>query len=220
MCDNGGVPVEKWTPERRKQRTREALLDAAFAVFAKRGFQAASLDEIAETAGYTRGAIYKHFADKEELLHEVCARLNERTFAEFDELEGMDQPWAEVDMEQVVAHWRRMVERDREFRIVMLEFLLHALRNPEQRTRANEFARANAAATADYLAQRAAEFDEKLPLPVEDVALVFGIASDGFAQATLFDPDAGRLFGVFLDLIMRGLQSYAAETDDRHGQDS
>ena len=52
-------------------------------VFAKRGFQGASLDEIAETAGYTRGAIYKHFADKEELLHEVCVRLNERTFAEF-----------------------------------------------------------------------------------------------------------------------------------------
>src|SRR5262249_23184157 len=90
--ENDGMPVEKWTPERRKQRTREALLDAAAMVFAKRGFQGASLDEIAETAGYTRGAIYKHFADKEQLLHEVCARLNERTFAEFDELPDADKP--------------------------------------------------------------------------------------------------------------------------------
>jgi AcrR family transcriptional regulator len=207
------VPVEKWTPERRKERTREALLDAAAAVFAKRGFQAASLDEIAETAGYTRGAIYKHFADKAELLHEVCTRLNERTFAEFDELPGMDQ-FTAVDQEQVVTHWRGMVERDTEFRIVMLEFLLHALRNPDLRARARDFGRANRDAIADYLTQRAVETGEKLPLPVEDLAAVFGTVSDGFAQAMLFDPDAGRLFGVCLDLILRGMQSYEAETGE------
>lgn len=208
MCQNGAVPVEKWTPERRKQRTREALLDAATAVFAMRGFQGASLDEIAETAGYTRGAIYKHFADKEELLHEVCVRLNERTFAEFDELPGMDLPFDEVDTKQIAAVWQRMLERDTEFRIVQLEFLLHAMRNPEQRERAREFARANREAIADYMTQRAAETGETLHLPVEDLAGIFGIASDGFAQAALIDPDATRLFALFLDLVMRGSQSY------------
>lgn len=202
------MPVEKWTPERRKQRTREALLDAAAAVFAKRGFQAASLDEIAETAGYTRGAIYKHFTDKEDLLHEVCVRLNERTFAEFDELPGMDQPFDAIDVDQVTAQWKRMVERDTEFRIVMLEFLLHALRNPEQRERAREFARANREAITDYMSQRAAETGEKLPLPVEDLAAIFSIASDAFAQAALIDPDAVRVFRLFLDLVMRGVQTY------------
>jgi AcrR family transcriptional regulator len=212
------VPVEKWTPERRKQRTREALLDAAATIFAKRGFQAASLDEIAETAGYTRGAIYKHFADKEELLHEVCARLNERTFAEYDELPGMDQPIDAVDVEQVAAHWRRTVERDTEFRIVMLEFLLHALRNPEQRARAREFSRANREAIADYMTQRAVETGEKLSLPVEDLAALFGIASDGFAQAALIDPDSGRLFGVLIDLVLRGMQSYEAEADQHRSK--
>src|SRR5436190_9617411 len=123
MREDVGVAVERWTPERRRQRTREALLDAAAAVFARRGFHGASLDEIAETAGYTRGAIYKHFADKEELLHEVCVQLNERTFAEFDEAPGMDLPFDQIDTAEVIAHWKRMVERDTEFRIVMLEFL-------------------------------------------------------------------------------------------------
>jgi len=201
------MTVEKWTPERRRQRTREALLDAAAAVFARRGFQGASLDEIAETAGYTRGAIYKHFTDKEELLHEVCVRFNERTFAEFDELPGRDRPWAAMNFQEVTDQWRSIVERDSELRIVMLEFQLQALRNPELLGRAREFAHANSRAIADYMAQRAAETGEDLPLPVEDLATVFGIASDGFAQALLVDPQAARLFGVFLELVIRGVLS-------------
>ena len=59
-------------------------------MFAKRGFSGASLDEIAETAGYTRGAIYKHFADKEEMLHAACARLNDHVIAEFAAMPGAD----------------------------------------------------------------------------------------------------------------------------------
>src|SRR6476620_11683152 len=101
------MPVEKWTPERRRQRTRDALLDAAATVFAERGFQGASLDEIAATAGYTRGAIYKHFADKEELLQEVCVRLNERTFAEFDEL-STAHDWLDTDVDAVTDQWTSM----------------------------------------------------------------------------------------------------------------
>src|SRR4249920_287327 len=80
MC---AMAVEKWTPERRRQRTREALLDAAAAVFAARGFQGASLDEIAETAGFTRGAIYKNFADKEELFLAVFDQINEQVLNAF-----------------------------------------------------------------------------------------------------------------------------------------
>ncbi len=211
MPEWGSVAVEKWTPERRRQRTREALLDAATDVFAKRGFHAASLDEIAETAGYTRGAIYKHFADKEELLQEVCLRVNERAFAEFDELPNIDQPWGDVHVDEITDHWRSMVERDVDLRIVMLEFELYALRNPDMRARALEMRRANGQALADYIAQRAEGVGEHLPIPAEDLAAVFGTASDGFAQAALFDPDAARLYGVFLLLITRGMQALTEE---------
>jgi AcrR family transcriptional regulator len=178
-----------------------------------RGFHGASLDEIAETAGYTRGAIYKHFADKEELLHEVCVRLNERAYAEFEEVPGVDQPLAEfVDVADVTKHWRAMVERDAEFRIVMLEFLLHALRNPHVRERALEFSRLNQHQLADYLQQHVAAVGEDLPISSEDLAGIFGITSDGFAQAALLDPDAARLYGLMLDLIVRGLRSYGPES--------
>jgi AcrR family transcriptional regulator len=205
------VAVEKWTPERRRQRTREALLDAAAAVFAQRGFQGASLDEIAATAGYTRGAIYKHFADKEELLHEVCVRLNERALAEFDELPGGHEPWAELDVDAVTDQWRSMIERDTEFRIVMLEFQLHSYRNPALRERARVFMRANRGAIADYLKLRAAEVGEELPIDAEDLAAVFGTSSDAFAQLALVDPDAARQYGILLDLVVRGLQSHRSD---------
>jgi AcrR family transcriptional regulator len=210
--ENARMPVERWTPERRRQRTREALLDAATKVFAERGFQGASLDEIAATAGYTRGAIYKHFADKEELLHEVCLRLNERTFAEFDEI-PIGRDWLDTsDLGAITSQWASMVERDTEFRVVMLEFQLHAYRNPQLRERALAFAQANRRAIADYLTQRVAESGEELPVDADRLAAVFGTSSDGFAQMALIDPDAASQYGLLLELVMRGLRSLADES--------
>ena len=52
--------------------TRRALLDAAVVVFAKKGMTGARLDEIAERAGVTKGAIYSHFGGREDLLVEAC----------------------------------------------------------------------------------------------------------------------------------------------------
>jgi AcrR family transcriptional regulator len=198
--------VERWTPERRRQRTREALLDAAAVVFAQRGFQGASLDEIAATAGYTRGAIYKHFADKEDLLHEVCVRVNERSFAEIDELPSTYASFERFDAAEIAEHWRSMNERDADVRIVMLEFLLHAARNPELRERARHFARANLALVTEYIRQRAVEVGEDLPLPAEDLAQIFANLADGFGQMSLIDPEGGRLIGVAIDLVLRGVR--------------
>ncbi|MFP5380534.1 MAG: TetR family transcriptional regulator, partial [Vicinamibacteria bacterium] len=73
-CTLPVVPVEKLTPERRRQQTRDVLIEAATEVFARRGFEGAALEEIAETAGFTRGAIYKNFAGKEDLFFAVTDR--------------------------------------------------------------------------------------------------------------------------------------------------
>jgi hypothetical protein len=148
-------------------------------------------------------------------------RLNERTFAEFDDVPEARVPISEfVDSSAVTAQWRSMVERDAEFRVVMLEYLLYAMRNPEARERAVEFAHDNMRHIAEYIRQHAAEVGEVPPLPIEDLAGVFGIASDGFAQAALIDPGATRLFALALDLITRGIQSYAHEAADQAAADS
>ena len=56
------------------QQTRNALLDAAEAVFDARGVSGASLQEVAETAGVTRGAVYWHFRDKADLFNAMMDR--------------------------------------------------------------------------------------------------------------------------------------------------
>ncbi|QOC23734.1 TetR family transcriptional regulator [Wenzhouxiangella sp. AB-CW3] len=58
------------------EATREALLDAAEQVFHEKGVARASLQEIARTAGVTRGAFYWHFRDKAELFRAMLERVN------------------------------------------------------------------------------------------------------------------------------------------------
>ena len=59
------------TQEERKVRTREAIVTAAARLFARHGIEATSLDQIAEAAGFTKGAIYGTFADKRALIEYV-----------------------------------------------------------------------------------------------------------------------------------------------------
>lgn len=57
-----------------RQQTRERLLEAATKVFSKRGFYEASLDEVAEEAGFSKGAVYSNFANKEGLFMALLDR--------------------------------------------------------------------------------------------------------------------------------------------------
>lgn len=59
--------MTRLTRAEQQQRTHEHLLDAGRQVFLRRGFLAATVEEIAADAGYTRGAVYKHFGGKEGL---------------------------------------------------------------------------------------------------------------------------------------------------------
>jgi TetR/AcrR family transcriptional regulator, transcriptional repressor for nem operon len=58
-----------------KQRTRAALVEAGAKLFAARGLDAPSLDAICEEAGYTRGAFYVHFADRDDFLVAVMEHV-------------------------------------------------------------------------------------------------------------------------------------------------
>ena len=63
------------TREDTKLRTRAALVDAGIALFGEQGLDAPSLDAICERAGFTRGAFYVHFRDRDQFLEAVMERL-------------------------------------------------------------------------------------------------------------------------------------------------
>lgn len=70
----GETMVERRTRQAAKRETREALIDAALAEFSAHGVEAPSLDAICARAGFTRGAFYVHFRDREDLVVAVFER--------------------------------------------------------------------------------------------------------------------------------------------------
>jgi AcrR family transcriptional regulator len=78
-----------------RERTAQRLMDAAQRLIARRGLDATSVEEIAEAAGYSRGAFYSNFKSKEDLFFEVLRRGQQRINARFaralDEARPLDQ---------------------------------------------------------------------------------------------------------------------------------
>jgi AcrR family transcriptional regulator len=128
--------VERWTRERRIEHTRALLLDAAEEVFAEKGFTPATLDDIAHAAGYTKGAIYKHFATKEELFLAVSDRYWRRYFDNFAEVMSSARQIGARELDEIAKRWRQL-SRDRgaEHAALGHEFTLYLLRNPDARDR-------------------------------------------------------------------------------------
>jgi AcrR family transcriptional regulator len=128
--------VEQWTRERRIEHTRSLLLDAAEEVFAEKGFAPATLDDIAHAAGYTKGAIYKHFATKEDLFLAVSDRYWRRYFDNFAEVMSSARQIGARELDEIAKRWRQL-SRDRgaEHAALGHEFTLYLLRNPEARER-------------------------------------------------------------------------------------
>lgn len=68
--------------------TRQRIVAAAVALFAEQGFDATSVTEVVARAGVAKGALYHHFASKDDLLYEVYRELVERQLAGLREILG------------------------------------------------------------------------------------------------------------------------------------
>jgi len=209
------VVAEKWTRERRRQLTRTALVDAAAEVFARRGFNGALLDEIAEIAGFTRGALYKNFDGKEDLFFAVCDHFNERTLRAFAELLKQRSP-AAFDFPAMAALWQQaMVDQDPNVLMLGLEFRLYEIRNPSIQLRSAAQRRRNREMVAQFLEENAAATDLILKIPSDTLAGIMLAASDGFAQAARQNPEDAKLFETFLELITPAVVADDPEAQQR-----
>jgi AcrR family transcriptional regulator len=128
---------KRLTREESRARTRELVLDSALVIFRRDGFHQASIDEIAEEAGFSRGAVYSSFANKEEFflaLHDREAQQRVQLIAERI-LETGTLP----DAARMAA--RTFYERhlaDPGWSLLMAEFTVHAARNPDVARRFRE----------------------------------------------------------------------------------
>jgi AcrR family transcriptional regulator len=127
--------VERLTRQEQRERNRLNLLEAAEKVFAERGIQGASIDEVADEAGLTKGAVYSNFAGKDDLLLAVMRdRLSQEAQAQAERLlhSGRD---ADELIEEFGEYWVEVVrgETQEKFAQMTVELMIHATRHPAVR---------------------------------------------------------------------------------------
>lgn len=121
----GEVATKLNSRERRRLETRQALLDAAEQLFLRRGFSATSLDLIAEEAGFTKGAVYSHFANKDDLFLALLDRRARRLLYDYATNE---EPQSPLDL--LTSHLGLRPEYDRGWSALGYEFWSYAAHRP------------------------------------------------------------------------------------------
>jgi len=192
------VAVEKLTPERRRQMTRDALIDAAADVFAQKGFYGASLEEIAEAAGFTRGAIYSNFGSKDELLLAVIDMFIDRQIADLSEIiQGQAGADPATSAMAAAAVWLSSSQLAPNWSALSLELRLSALRNPEVRKRFVEAERQSVDKVTHLIDEFMTSTGLQLKIPARDLAEISRAAIEGLFQlATIDEEHAKRYTGL------------------------
>ncbi len=189
----------------RKARTKSELVEAARTVFLGRGFHGASLDEIAEEAGYTKGAVYSNFDGKDDLF---LAAFEDHFRRRAEMYAGVifDQANIEDSYRVVGRMWRDANERDPEWARLLTEFLIHASRDEALRAAVQEVRERGLARIADMVDALAAQHGVEFTIPTMDMVRGSGALNRGLAIEQLINPDlSGEMFEEMHLAYMRGM---------------
>jgi len=194
-----------------KARTRRLLLDSGREVFAAKGFVAATVEEIAEGAGFTRGAFYANFKDKNELFWALVA---EDDGFKFDHMEA-SLAEAEDDELDRIEDWFRRLLGDRPLQRAWNEVMAQA--TDVDRARFAEMLAANRRRIARVIAAQADERGTELPVSVEHMATLFLAVANGLGQQREFDEEAVplALFADSFELLWTGVLSRTGASPPR-----
>ena len=200
------------TAQSEKRSSRERLLEAAAKVFAERGYQAASVDEIAAAAGLSKGAVYWNFSSKDELFHALLEERIDRQIEETAEILRSAPTDRPIDPE-VANRWEDMLGRERELMLLSQEHWARAVRDPELRARYAERQARLRDVLADGLRARVRRTGApRFSTPAADVATAYLALANGLALQRLVDPEGvpDGLLENITSLIYEGLVARAS----------
>lgn len=195
------------TRKERQATTRNRLLEAAARVFCRRGIDQASVDEVAEDAGFTKGAFYSNFKNKEELFLAMLDRSFAERLGEIEAAVATDAP-IHAQARRAGEDFTRAMAADPEWERLFFEFAAHALRDEPFREelviRYRSLREAIAAALPDTL-----------PLSPERIAVMTFAMGNGLALERLLEPDAVRDddYPTMLEAFVRGLEAMAVHPE-------
>jgi AcrR family transcriptional regulator len=212
VSESGG---KRLTRAQQQAQTRERVLEAADEVFARRGFHAARLEQIADQAGFTRGAVYSNFRGKDELALAIIEGRIRSVTALLDEIATASEATA-ADAEAAGLRFSELLAGDRDWGPLFLEFATHASRHPELAARMTELYRGLSDSIATVLVATTGRAGVQLPVAPERLALIVLALTDGASVERLIDPERadGQLMAEMFGWIAAGLLASPTSDDD------
>jgi AcrR family transcriptional regulator len=190
----------------RTDATRRKLLLAAEQIFARDGFEAARLEDIAALAGYTRGAFYANFQSKEDIFFALLERWAGQRISDVNALLARQESPAKL-LSALREHYA-LITQDRRLALLSLEFKLFAIRHPEAHARLRARQRRIRSSVADLLRRIARVTGRTLPVSCTTAAVGFSALSSALSLEHFVDPsmvseqENRRLLVVFFDAIL------------------
>ena len=194
--------AERWTIQRRLEHTRSLLLDAAEEVFARKGFRRGRPEDIADAAGYARGAIYSRFGSKAGCF---SPSSNSSIMVFLDSFADV----VRHRQSRQVARRRhrrpvgRSAGRARSDRASLGHSSPSSAAQSGGQERVSGPAQETAHALADYIAKGVARLGSQLTMEAVDLARVVLAANDGVTLNSLVD---GRdVYRPFLRMVIANI---------------
>ena len=198
---------KRLTREDSRDQTTQRLLDAAQRLIAKKGLNATSVEDIAEAAGYTRGAFYSNFSSKGDLFIELLRRDHEKANAEFEALRS-----DELSLDHIQARTRAIYSqlyRDNESFLNWTEARMLAARDAKFRAKLNTLLaekRGQIAEFIEYFYHRAGIAPQVPPdaMAMGFMSLIEGVKLSMLSSPADMTPDAVEaVLTLFVDSIMQ-----------------
>jgi AcrR family transcriptional regulator len=200
---------QRLTRAEKSAQTRAQLMASARQLFLRRGFHAASLELVAEEAGFTIGAVYSRFGSKADLFLAILDEHIDRIVAGVAKVAATDQPLG-AHAELLAGRRMDLLEREREWFPLVLEFWSHAARDERLR---REFAGRHERLVGAYAGLIEADYARlglALPLAPEVLARAVVAMGNGVALERLADP--GRVpEGLLSTMAVAFLRGVAAD---------
>lgn len=171
----------------KKTETRQRLLAAAEVVFARDGYHAASVDDVCEEAGFSKGALYSNFESKEDLLLALISSRMESHMQSIVEIFGQGGTLGD-NIRQVAAFLEKDLLDKRTWCVLYMEFWTHAVREPGLTDKVAEQYEMWRTMTAALIQAQADESGVYFPLPAEELAVGVVALIDGFVLQQVIEP--------------------------------
>lgn len=171
--------------DEQRQQTVNRLMDSAEQLFATDGIAETSIEDIAENAGYSRGAFYSNFDDKDALVVRLLERQQAATVEETNTIaEAATEP---DTMLQQLLDWSR--DTHGTHTKLDFEYVLYASRSATGRAKMKELSDRLLAQHAYLVELHHDMLDLEMPIaPDEGAKIMLGL-DEGFALLRLIDPD-------------------------------